>query len=179
MHVWNLWNSLTPDQKLKALEPAAIVLAALIAAGGVVYEIGKSRGREILFRLHEQRKEKYADLLRILIPLISRAGEMNEKIAAGMPADEALKAVGFDREQWLSAHISLSLYGSEEVVRRYLAWQQSAAAGNPTLFSQCMADLLRQMRRDVGLGRTRLNRREMLSMFMTDVDQALSPGEHR
>lgn len=177
--VWDLWAAIPPDSQLKLLESSAIVVAAVIAAGAAVFQLNRTKDKEILFRLHEQRRRTYQDLLDALVPVLSQSTG-NQSETTSQKTGKLDIAPGVTPADWMKAQIGLGLYGTEETVASYLSFLRrltefqhipEARRSNPQALVEMtqLGNVLLQMRRDVGLGGTTLRARDMLALFINDI----------
>ncbi|TQR47207.1 hypothetical protein [Paenibacillus popilliae] len=157
--------SLTSEQKfdlIKTLIPSFMTgLSVIIGAFVTVYQINKNKIKEIGFKIHEQRKEKYEELIRIFRDVLVNA----QSILEG--------EIPFDKTHWLNSQLGMTLYGSTEVIKKVNKLNEVARAQRPaTEVLICFGELILEMRKEVGFNNKGLSVRECLSLYITDINES-------
>ncbi|TVX94125.1 hypothetical protein [Paenibacillus agilis] len=169
--------NLTAEQKfdlIKTLIPSLMTgLSVIIGAFVTVYQINKNKKKEIDFKIHEQRKEKYEELIRIFRDIFVGA----QSILEG--------EIPIDKTHWLNSQLGMTLYGSAEVIKKINKLNEVARAQkSATEILVSFGELILEMRKEVGFNDENLSVRECLSLYITDIkeskyDQAFQEYEKR
>ncbi len=105
----------------------------------------------------EKKREVYK---RLLAPWIA----MLVQIKAGKAGDDMLATVNF--EELYASSFDAALYGSEDVVRRYVAFRSPEKQPDPMYMLRSMAALILAMRQDVTGQKSKLSEEVVLRTFV-------------
>lgn len=153
--------NLTYEQKfelIKSFVPSIMTgLSVIIGALLTVYQIYRNKKKEIEFKIHEQRKNKYEELIKILRDiLVSVGGDEGE--------------VPINRTQWLNTQLGMTIYGSKNVIKKINKMNEEARAQrSSTEILICFGELILEMRKEVGFDDRGLTIRDCLSLYITDI----------
>lgn len=156
--MWEFWLGLTKDQQIKLITSIFTIIPIVIGAIISIYQFSKTKQKDIDFKLHEQRKEKYEEFLKILEKIISNTGQIED---GEMP---------FGQEEWMDLQLGMTMYASETVFKKYLDFiritqEQQSIAGVVAL-----GELILLMRKEVGFSDSKLTSRDCLRTFITDIE---------
>jgi len=157
---------------LKAIIPSIMTgFSILVGAFLTVYQIYRNKKKEIDFKIHEQRKEKYEELIRIFRDILA-------SVKSGVEGE-----LPFDHTHWLNTQLGMTLYGSQNVIMKINKLNEEARAQkSSTEILCCFGELILEMRKEVGFNDKGLSIRECLSLYITDIkdpkfDQAFNEYE--
>ena len=161
------WKSLTTDQKtdiIKVLIPAiSVLLGAMIS----LYTFSRTKKKEINFKIHEQRKIKYEQYLILIKKVFTKVDEINK---GEMP---------IDKEEWYDIQLGIALYGSNIVFKKLNELTNPEQDSNPIDLVFKLGDLIKVMRKEVGLNNRNLSIRECLSSIVTDIHDPKYDKEYK
>lgn len=135
----------------------AAVLAGRFAKRARVVEIEAQRLRDLEARLADKKYDVYRPMMEMLGAVFVTQGEK-------APEKEVSVEKLSEFAQWIS------IYGSDEAVRSYRNFMQSAFhSPPPEIYLRIYADFVIAARRDMGLPSTDLTAIEILGMRLTDL----------
>jgi hypothetical protein len=155
-----------------AVDPriSAALITGLIAiiATSLTITIPKylEKKMEIEEHLREKKSETYRDLVELLFKLL-----MGSKTGNSLSEEELIKAMSKFTE-------NLILWGSEDVIKAYKSFRdyfiQRTSGQELSLESiQIMEELLLSIRKDMGHNNKNLDKGDILSLFINDLDKVL------
>lgn len=147
------------DQRIQ-LGSVIVQFLAIVASGLFVgYQIKSAKTSEIEFKVHELHKEQYSKL----IDLLKKA----------LMAIKDQKKYKIDQNEWLDVQMGMSMYASGKVLKAYINLiKLSQENKNPMLVTKQIGDLILLMRKEVGLEDSNLTGRDVLSTFITDINDS-------
>ncbi|MTI67507.1 MAG: hypothetical protein FH753_13055 [Firmicutes bacterium] len=155
-----LWHSLTIEQKLDLLKQIVPTVSIVIGAMVSLFVFSKTKEKEIEFKVHAQRKEKYEKYLAFYQKTLANV----DKIKQG--------ELPISREEWIDIQLGLIVYGSEEVIHKTVELNKigrSKEYSNNQMILVKMGELMHIMREEVGLSNKNLSIRDSLSLLITDI----------
>lgn len=144
--------SLTTDQELQ-------ILAIIVSACIVGWQIKSAKKLEIDFKVHEQRKEQYNDLTSLI-----------KKIFAASKNNPSDITNAFNPDEWFDVNFGMSMYASEKVFKAYRRMMKIQEEEEKIMIVKRLGDLILLMRKEVGLEDSHLTSREVLSTVINDID---------
>lgn len=162
------WLSLTQDNQVAILTTLATVLSIFVGAGISIWQIRVTKQREIEERVHEQRKERYEQLLNIVQEILVNTTNIQR---GQLP---------FDRKKWLDLQFGMATYASTEVYQKYIEFRQTAERldkiknqgkkPDGMALVVLLGKIVLLMRKEVGLAEGNINVRDFLSTFINDIN---------
>lgn len=158
----DILSGLSKDQEIELINSlitaAVTAVSILIGVALTVYQLSKNKRKEIDFKIHEQRKIKYEELLRLIREIFVNSKEINQ---GKMP---------IDRSQWLDIQLGMTVYASQRVIKLMIIWMNEARSEKPPAeILLNFGEIILQMRKEVGFNDKNLSIRECLSLFITDI----------
>lgn len=162
-------NQLTDDQKyellklliknqsegiLKILIPTIPLVIGSIVTIWIFYNTKK---KEINFKIHEQRKAKYEEYLEMIKQIFSNVDSIN---SGNLP---------FDRDKWIGIQFGMSLYASDKVFKKVMQLSIVSEHDDPIILVFKLGELIKLMRKEVGLNDKNISIRECLSPIIHDI----------
>jgi len=140
------------------------IISILISGLFVGWQIRSAKKREIEFKIHQQRKEIYSKLVRIFIQILvaSRNSDNNFDPTSDLP---------FGQEEWLDAQLGLSMYASRDVLNAYNEFIKTTQVDKIAGLRK-FGELILKMRAEVGLDDSNISSRQILSNFITDINDS-------
>lgn len=155
--IFGVWSELDISGKTDVLKVLIPTVGVAISTLGTVLIFNKNRKKEINFKIHEQRKNKYEEYLKLIKKVFANAkGNGKNKLP-------------FKEEEWLDAQFGLLLYASDKVIDKANAIR-NVNQGDDTytaLFE--LGSMILLMRKEIGLENKDLTIRECLSAFINDI----------
>lgn len=151
-----LWNNLTTSEKTDILKVLIPTIGVIISTLGSVIIFSKNKKKEINFKIHEQRKDKYEEYLKLI-----------KKIFANVKSNK--KDIPFKEEEWLNAQFGLLLYASDKVIEKANAIRSGQHEDSHTILFE-LGDMILLMRKEIGLDNKNITIRECLSSFINDIN---------
>lgn len=138
----------------------AIQIGSILASGLIVsYQIKSAKKSEIDFKIHQQHKEQYSKLTALLKKALISAKKKEDH--------------NIDQDEWLDVQMGMSMYASEKTLKAYINLLKSSQANrDPIMINRQIGDLILLMRKEVGLQDSNLTSREVLSTFITDINDS-------
>lgn len=150
-------------------QPAVVgsVATAALAVAGVVWQQRKSEKA----RLREAHRDRMTPIYEELLSIVRRAAENG----SSGPSEEMVEFIkDFKSRQLL-------LGAPSEMITAFNAWEATATKAKEQKDDVSMVlaweQLLRAIRRDLGHDDSKLPPRELLRVFMSDIDEHLGPQE--
>ena len=156
--MWDYWLELTKDQQIKLISAAFTIIPIVIGAMISVYQFSKTKEKDIEFKQHEQRKEKYEEFLKVLEKIFCNVKQVEN---GEMP---------FEQEEWFDLQLGMTMYASEEVFRKYLDFTRINQEQQSIEGVVALGDLILLMRKEVGFSDSKLTSRDCLRTFITDIE---------
>jgi len=149
------------DDKLKVVTTLGQITSIFIAAIAISYQVQATKEREIQFKVHQQRKETYEGLLKVM-----------EKIAK-LQKEKDPNLVGNMENDWRELRPKLIVYASPKVISAYKAIERAGieSKGDSNAAVKRIAELYLQMRSEVGFAAEDVPTRQLLSFFITDINE--------
>jgi hypothetical protein len=149
------------DDKLKVVTTLGQITSIFIAAIAISYQVQATKEREIQFKVHQQRKETYEGLLKVM-----------EKIAK-LQKEKDPNLVGNMENDWRELRPKLIVYASPKVISAYKAIERTGieSKGDSNAAVKRIAELYLQMRSEVGFAAEDVPTRQLLSFFITDINE--------
>ena len=161
------WLSLTQDNKVAIITTLVTVLSIAVGAAISIWQIGVAKRREIEARAHEQRKERYEQLLNVI-----------QEIFSNMKAIEKGK-MPVDQKAWLDLQFGIATYASSDVFEKYIEFRQTAERMEKEKIQEKKPDgmmlilllgqLILLMRKEVGFSDDKVSLRDVLGTFINDI----------
>ncbi|WP_156148156.1 hypothetical protein [Methanosarcina sp. WH1] len=135
-----------------------------IAASGLFigYQIKSAKELEIESRVHEQRKDQYTKLITVLITTFMATKKSKENLNSKIP---------FNQDEWFNVNVGMSQYASEDVLNAYINLIKTPKEDSQLMIRK-LGDLLLMMREEMGFAGSNLTSRQVLSTFITDVNDS-------
>ncbi|MDP8267522.1 MAG: hypothetical protein P9L97_02220 [Candidatus Tenebribacter davisii] len=155
----DFWNSLSANQQISLLQQIVLTLSIIIGAVVSITIFSMTKRKEIKFKVHEQRKDRYKAYLTIYVKALSNP-EATIKGTLPMP-----------KEEWAQIQMDLILYGSAKVLYKIIEMNKMGRVCDTTDKNIIikLGELIHVMRKEVGLTNKKLSIRESLSLFITDI----------
>lgn len=152
------------DAKIKIITPLVTFNSILLAAVGIMYQVQATNEREMVSKIHQQKRETYV----LLLDFISKFFEnMNKQGAIVDPTDIVSKREYYD------LCFKLSTFASREVIKifnKFLHPDTDFYRKNPGDWAVVQfGTLFKQMRKEVSFQEGDVTAREFLSLWMTDA----------
>lgn len=161
--LYNYFISITSvfDDKLRVVTALGQITSIFIAAIAISYQVQATKEREIQFKVHQQRKETYEGLLKVM-----------EKIAK-LQKEKDPNLVGNMENDWRELRPKLIVYASPKVISAYKAIERAGieSKGDSNAAVKRIAELYLQMRSEVGFAAEDVPTRQLLSFFITDINE--------
>ncbi|HNW80547.1 MAG TPA: hypothetical protein PLM60_04620 [Methanoregulaceae archaeon] len=145
------------------IEAVILLFVGIIGSGsiaGIIIQHKYEKLRVIEEKLREERRKVYFDLIKPYVFFFSKRAEEGLKI---VKSSEYRKTV-----------FELNLLGSDEVVKKFGELMQFTYQGrsesNPQEMIKLWSDLLLEIRKSLGSPKTKVDNRDMLRSFITDID---------
>ena len=150
------------DDRLKIITALAQITSIAIAALAISYQVQSTKEREIQFKIHQQRKETYEDLLKVLEKIIKLSKEKDPELISKMEPD------------WRELRPKLIIYASPEVIAAYKAIEHAGLETRSDAYAPVrrIAELYLQMRSEVGFAAEDVPTRQLLSFIITDINES-------
>lgn len=149
------------DDQMKLISPLVTFNSILIAAAGIMYQVKATNEREIQFRVHQQRKDTYEELIKLM-------EKMFKLTKAGSTDFSSIE------DDYRSVRPKMIIYASPQVVAAYTAIQtassHSGQKNDSMLAVKRMIQLYSQIRSEVGFTDKDVPTRRVLSLILTDID---------
>ncbi|MCK5050221.1 MAG: hypothetical protein KAS53_00680 [Candidatus Cloacimonetes bacterium] len=157
--MFDFWNSLSTQQQVSLIPQIVITLSIVIGAVVSLIVFSMTKRKEIKFKIHEQRKNRYEAYLTIFTKALSNP-QATLKGDLPMP-----------KEEWAQIQMDLILYGSEKVLKKIIEMNEMGRVGDTTDKNIIIkvGELTHIMRKEVGLTNKKLSIRESMSLFITDI----------
>ena len=152
-------GSISIDQWIQ-ISSVVVQFLAIVASGLFVgYQIKSAKTSEIEFKVHELHKEQYSKLIDLLKKaLMSIKDQKNYKI---------------NQNEWLDVQMGMSMYASGKVLKAYINLLKSSQENKDSIaVNRQIGDLILLMRKEVGLEDSNLTSRDVLSTFITDINDS-------
>jgi hypothetical protein len=149
------------DDKIKVLTALGQFTSIAIAAIAISYQVQATKKREIEFRVHQQRKETYEGLLKVIEKIAKLTKENDPDLVEKMVND------------WRELRPKIIIYASPRVIDAYKAIEKGGMesdADRPVASVKRIAELYRQMRSEVGFAAEDVPTRQLMSFFITDIN---------
>ncbi|MDD2754394.1 MAG: hypothetical protein PHS80_02585 [Methanothrix sp.] len=149
------------DDKLKVVTTLGQITSIFIAAIAISYQVQATKEREIQFKVHQQRKETYEGLLKVMEKIAKLNKEKDTDLVGKMEAD------------WRELRPKLIVYASPKVISAYKAIERAGieSKGDSNAAVKRIAELYLQMRSEVGFAAEDVPTRQLLSFFITDINE--------
>ena len=118
----------------------------------------KNKKKEINFKIHEQRKDKYEEYLELIKKMFSGIKEVKK---GELP---------FKKDEWLDAQFGLLLYASDKVIDKANAIRNVNSNDDKYTVLFELGSMILLMRKEIGLDNKDLTIRECLSTFINDIN---------
>lgn len=138
-----------------------IILTALIGGIGWILRNEIEKRREVEKQLSEKKYSVYIKIMNLFFDVIKNTKE-SKKISDEKIANEMFVIVK-----------ELIVFGSDSVNLKFIEWRESANKGNPNLVVFLFADLIVEIRKDMGSPATKLSNSDVLKMFINDYETLL------
>jgi hypothetical protein len=150
------------DDRLKIIAALAQITSITIAALAISYQVQSTKEREIQFKIHQQRKETYEGLLKVLEKIIKLSKEKDSELISKMEPD------------WRELRPKLIIYASPEVIAAYKAIEHAGLETRSDAYAPVrrIAELYLQMRSEVGFAAKDVPTRQLLSFIITDINES-------
>jgi len=152
-------GSISIDQWIQ-ISSVVVQFLAIVASGLFVgYQIKSAKTSEIEFKVHELHKEQYSKLIDLLKKaLMSIKDQKNYEI---------------NQNEWLDVQMGMSMYASGKVLKAYINLLKSSQENKDSIaVNRQIGDLILLMRKEVGLEDSNLTSRDVLSTFITDINDS-------
>lgn len=156
--IFEVWSKLGISGKTDILKVLIPTVGIAISTLGSVLIFNKNKKKEINFKIHEQRKNKYEEYLKLIKKMFASA-RGNEK--GKLP---------FKEEEWLDAQFGLLLYASDKVVDKANAIRNVDPNDDKYAVLFELGGMILLMRKEIGLDNKDLTIRECLSAFINDIN---------
>ena len=163
LYLWRVFVSI-----LEATQAAlgAAVLTVLGSVAPLIYSTYKNRQREIEQALYEKKEPVYESLMNFMFDVLKKS-KTDESFDEQEMIDFLMK---FSKE--------LMLWGSDDVVRAYVRWRRVTSSNpTPTVMLLALEDLFRAIRLDFGHTNKGIEKGDLLSFIITDIDETLAREE--
>jgi hypothetical protein len=139
---------------------AVVVITALLAWIGHGMVSSLQRGAEKDRALEAEKREAYKRLLQVLY----------EVLASVKRGDTEERRADFE-SRFFELVRDTTVYAFDNVLRLFIRMKNQQEGADPKQVLLIFADLIIAVRRDLGHDRTTVTRREILSTFVTDIDE--------
>ena len=158
------WLSLSPDNQVQII--TALVTVLPIVAGAVIsiMQITSAKKREIEAKVHQQRKEKYEQLISIIRRIFTNMGDIEK---GKMP---------FKQEEWIDLQFNLAMYASSPVYQQYIRFRKKAEDKKGLEGMVELANLILLMRKEIGFSDSNISIRDVLGTFINDIEDTKYDG---
>jgi hypothetical protein len=168
---WVLWQGASAAGawiQAAHLEPAVVqtTLAGLIGVAGILLGRASQQRGDINLRLHEKKAKEYEEFIRALFSFVGENQKLYSELPEGAPSPQPTPEMV---EQIRLMGQQLLLWGSNEMIRDYGNFQRIGMVDRETAIWQ-LATILQQMRADLGHSRHNITDRDLLRIFINDVD---------
>jgi hypothetical protein len=168
---WLVWQGVTvlggwlQAAQLEAPFVQALLLA-IFAFFGIVYGKISERRTDVELRLHEKKIAVYDQFMTVLFTVVNQAADqdggenLRTTVDVSPQTQETLRALARQ----------LTLWGSNGMIREFGVFSRIARTYPAAGVFQLQAILL-QMRRDLGHSRVGIGDRDLLRLFVNDIDE--------
>lgn len=156
--IGGIWGNLDISGKADILKVLIPTVGVAISTLGSVLIFNKNKKKEINFKIHEQRKNKYEEYLQLIKRMLtSIKGNAKDKLP-------------FKEEEWLNAQFGLLLYASDKVIDKANAIRNVNPNDDKYTVLFELGSMILLMRKEIGLDNKDLTIRECLSAFINDIN---------
>lgn len=144
------------------------VAAAIIAAVVSVISIALAKGYESVLLIQKEHRERKIPVYEELLKFMSRA-MMAEKLGDTLDESE-VRAFMLDFNQ------RFMVWGSDDVLAAWVRWRRAAVregTADPVELILLYEQLILAIRRDLGHKNKNIKQRDILALFINDIDNAL------
>lgn len=156
--IFEVWSNLDISGKADILKVLIPTVGIAISTLGTVLIFNKNRKKEINFKIHEQRKDKYEEYLKLIKKVFANAKGIGKN------------KLPFKEEEWLNAQFGLLLYASDKVIDKANAIRNVNQNDNTYTVLFELGSMILLMRKEIGLENKDLTIRECLSAFINDIN---------
>lgn len=115
----------------KQIFPTLVTLnSVILAAAGIMYQVQATNERETQFKIHQQRKETYEDLIRLL-----------ENVAKITKENGDLSTIEND---YRKVRPELMIYASPQIIKAYREFEKAGTKRDPLLSVRRVVELYQQ-----------------------------------
>lgn len=156
--IFEVWSKLDISGKSDILKVLIPTVGVVISTIGSVLIFNKNKKKEINFKIHEQRKDKYEEYLELIKKMFSGIKEVKK---GELP---------FKKDEWLDAQFGLLLYASDKVIDKANAIRNVNSNDDKYTVLFELGSMILLMRKEIGLDNKDLTIRECLSTFINDIN---------
>lgn len=146
--IFEVWSKLDISGKSDILKVLIPTVGVVISTIGSVLIFNKNKKKEINFKIHEQRKDKYEEYLELIKKMFSGIKEVKK---GELP---------FKKDEWLDAQFGLLLYASDKVIDKANAIRNVNSNDDKYTVLFELGSMILLMRKEIGLDNKDLTIRE-------------------
>jgi len=152
------WSLLSTDQKFDLVKQLVPILSIVVGAIISIVIFYFTKKKEIDFKVHDQRKEKYESYLQFYQKVFANVSNLKE---GELP---------ISKEEWMELQLNLVIYGSDKVLKKIVEMNEIGREdGDKNQMILLLGEIIQLMRKEVGLSNKDLTIRDNLSLFVTDI----------
>ncbi len=152
------------EEQTKLITPLATFNSILLAGAGIMYQVQATKEREMEFKIHQQRREIYLQLLDFIAKLFGAIKSQGSTVDA---------TTIINHKEFLDLHFKMIPFASKEVIEIYSKIKNpdtEALNKDPGAWAILnLGRLFKQMRKEIGFQEGYIPVRQLLSLWMTDV----------
>lgn len=155
----------TTDDRMKLITPLATFNSILLASAGIMYQVQAANYREIMSRIHTQRREVYLQLLDFIAKIFDSIKK------DGTTTD--IKTI-ISNKEFLDLHFKMASFASKEVLETYNKIRnpdkEALERDSISWAILNLGSLFKLLRKEIGFQEKDVPVRQMLGLWMNDVN---------
>lgn len=138
-----------------------VVLTAILTWIGHAVLAEQQRKLDIARALEQRKRDLYVEVLKLFFEVLKK-GQKKESLKQDKLASE-----------WIEITKNMAVYASDDVLHLFVQFRRMAFTENqdPKRFMDWFGKIIIQIRKDLGYSNTRIEPKDVLSLFITDIEK--------